>query len=109
MITLSMKSHHAGIGTIALTVLCSFASVADAQQVTVKPMTDIGEVMTEHAAIGKKDLWTGYVPEKIPVAVCDRVRAWLFFNPVGNLSAAFTFRMLRFTCCVSHVAKSEKN
>jgi len=79
MITLSMKSHRAGIGTIALTVLCSFASVADAQQVTVNPVTDIGAVMREHALIAENDLWPGFDPEQIPVAIYDSVNTWLFF------------------------------
>ena len=53
------KAHDAGIGTIGLTVLCSLASVADAQQVAVRPVTDIRAVMKEHAMIAGTDLWPG--------------------------------------------------
>ncbi len=43
MITLANKSHQAGIGAIVVMVLGGFASVADAQQVAVNPVTDIRE------------------------------------------------------------------
>ncbi len=75
-----MKFHCAGIGTIALTVLCGFASVADAQHIAVKPVTDIRAVMKEHALIAENDLWPGFDPEQIPVAIYDSVNTWLFFS-----------------------------
>jgi hypothetical protein len=64
--------------------------------------------MKEHAAISEIKLWPGFGPEHIPVAIYDSLRAWLFLNPASNQDATFTFRMLRFACCVSHVAKSGK-
>ena len=84
------KAHDAGIGTIGLTVLCSLASVADAQQVAVRPVTDIRAVMKEHAMIAGTDLWPGFAPEQIPVAIYDSVRTWLFFSdkpPEGFIPA----------------------
>ena len=75
-----MKFHCAGIGTIALTVLCGFASVADAQHIAVKPVTDIRAVMKEHALIAENDLWPGFDPEQIPVAIYDSVNTWFFFS-----------------------------
>ena len=75
-----MKSHCAVIGTIALTVLCGFASVADAQHIAVKPVTDIRAVMKEHALIAENDLWPGFDPEQIPVAIYDSVNTWFFFS-----------------------------
>jgi hypothetical protein len=80
MNTFSMKSHCAVIGTIALTVLCGFASVADAQHIAVKPVTDIRAVMKEHALIAENDLWPGFDPEQIPVAIYDSVNTWFFFS-----------------------------
>jgi hypothetical protein len=99
MITFSMKSHHTGIGTIALTVLCNFASVADAQHVAVKPVTDIRAVMREHALIAENDLWPGFDPEQIPVAIYDSVNTWLFFSeqvpdgfrPADDNAAAYIY------------------
>ncbi len=94
-----MKSHRAGIGTIALTVLCSFAYATDAQHVAVKPVTDIRAVMKEHALIAENDLWPGFDPEQIPVAICDSINTWLFFadqppegfKPADDYAGAYVY------------------
>ena len=80
MTTLTNKSHLSGIGAIIVMVLGGFASVADAQQAGAKPVTDIRAVMREHALIAENDLWPGFDPEQIPVAIYDSVRTWLFFS-----------------------------
>jgi hypothetical protein len=90
MTRLSIKSHHAGIGAICLTLLCSLASVADAQQGAVRPVADIRAVMKEHALIAGNDLWPGFNAGEIPLAVYDSVNTWLFFSdqpPEGFRSA----------------------
>jgi hypothetical protein len=80
-------------------LLPGLAYTADAQQSTPKPVTDIMEVMKEHAAISEINLWPGFAPEKIPVAVYDSVNTWLFFSdqppegfsPAENFEGAFFF------------------
>ncbi|MGE5349807.1 MAG: hypothetical protein ACM3NP_11105, partial [Actinomycetota bacterium] len=80
-------------------LLPGLAYTADAQQSTLKPVTDIMEVMKEHAAISEINLWPGFAPEKIPVAVYDSVNTWLFFSdqppegfsPAENFEGAFFF------------------
>lgn len=75
----STKSCRVGIGTIALLALCGFVSVADAQQVATIPVTDIREVMREHARIAESNLWPGFNVKEIPFAVYDSSNTWLFF------------------------------
>ena len=43
-------------------------------------MTDVREVMKEHAGIAEMQLWPGFVAKEIPVAVYDSVNTWLFFS-----------------------------
>jgi hypothetical protein len=64
---------------IAVLTLIVSASVAEAQQVAIKPVTDLMEVMREHAGIAETNLWPGFNVQKIPVAVYDSVNTWLFF------------------------------
>lgn len=80
MKVLPNKAHNAGIGTICLTVLCSLASVTYAQQVAVRPVTDIRAVMREHSLIAETSLWPGFMVKEIPVAVYDSVNTWLLFS-----------------------------
>lgn len=80
-------------------LLAGLAYTADAQQSTLKPVTDIREVMKEHVAISEIDLWPGFDPEQIPVAVYDSVNTWLFFSdqppegfsPAENFDGVFVF------------------
>lgn len=86
-------------GTMALLVVGFLSPVADAQQQAIKPVTDIREVMKEHAAIREINLWPGFDPEQIPVAVYDSVRTWLYFSeqqpeefkPVEGHAGVFVF------------------
>ncbi|MDZ7633973.1 MAG: hypothetical protein U5L72_05850 [Bacteroidales bacterium] len=78
-ITSSTKSGRISIGIIALLALGSSATMTDAQEVTVKPVTDVREVMREHALIAEVNLWPGFNLKEIPVAVYDSVNTWLFF------------------------------
>lgn len=64
---------------IAVLALVVFASPANAQQVAIKPVTDVMEVMKEHAGIAETNLWPGFDVREIPVAVYDSVNTWLFF------------------------------
>ena len=68
---------------IAVLALCGLASVAGAQQVAKKPVTDVREVMREHAVIAENSLWPGFDVEKIPVAVYDSANTWLFFSEIA--------------------------
>ena len=79
MIPFSIKSQGAGLVIITALTLGGFASVADAQQVAIKPVTDVREVMREHAGISEINLWPGINIKEIPVAVYDSVNTWLFF------------------------------
>lgn len=80
-------------------LLPGLAYMTDAQQTSVKPVTDIMEVMKEHAAISQINLWPGFDPERIPVAVYDSSRTWLFFseqppegfNPDEDFKGVFVF------------------
>lgn len=65
---------------IAVLALCGLASVAGAQQVAIKPVTDVMEVMREHSAIAEINLWPGFDIREIPVAAYDSVNTWLFFS-----------------------------
>jgi hypothetical protein len=65
--------------TIAILALGVFATVANAQQVALTPVTDVMEVMREHAGIAETNLWPGFNVKEIPVAVYDSVSTWLFF------------------------------
>ena len=64
---------------IAVLTLVVFASVAEAQQVAIKPVTDVREVMRDHAGIAQINLWPGFNIREIPVAIYDSVNTWLFF------------------------------
>jgi len=64
---------------IAVLTLVVIASVADAQQVANKTVTDVREVMREHDGIAEINLWPCFDLKKIPVAVYDSVNTWLFF------------------------------
>jgi hypothetical protein len=64
----------------AVLALGIFASVINAQQVATRPVTDIREVMREHARIAESNLWPGFSVKEIPVAVYDSVNTWLFFS-----------------------------
>ncbi|MRS03826.1 hypothetical protein EG832_11490 [bacterium] len=67
-------------GTITLLALIGLPHDVTARQTTAKPVTDIREVMKEHAAISEINLWPGFDPEQIPIAVYDSVNTWLFFS-----------------------------
>jgi len=64
----------------AVLALGIFASVTDAQQVATRPVTDVREVMREHALIAEMQLWPGFNVREIPVAVFDSVNTWFFFS-----------------------------
>jgi len=68
---------------IAVLALCGLASVAGAQPVAKKPVTDVREVMREHALIAESNLWPGFDVREIPVAVYDSVNTWLFFSDIA--------------------------
>jgi hypothetical protein len=80
-------------------VIGFLSPVAGAQQQAIKPVTDIREVMKEHAAIREINLWPGFDPEQIPVAVYDSTRTWLYFSelppevfrPVEDHAGVFVF------------------
>ncbi len=80
MLPISTSPRRAVSGTISMLVLSSLAFVADAQQVAIKPVTDIREVMREHALIAEMQLWPGFNVREIPVAVFDSVNTWLYFS-----------------------------
>ncbi|MHC1730556.1 MAG: hypothetical protein AB9888_00770 [Bacteroidales bacterium] len=82
MITMRFQSGQCrGVsGTMALLALSFLSPVADAQQPAINPVTDIREVMKEHAAIREINLWPGFDPVQIPVAVYDSSRTWLYFS-----------------------------
>ena len=80
MIPVSTQTHSAVFGTISCLVLSGLAFIADAQQVAVKPVTDIREVMREQALIAEMQLWPGFNVREIPVAVFDSVNTWFFFS-----------------------------
>jgi len=63
----------------AVLALGVFATVANAQQGTLTPVTDVMEVMREHTLIAEINLWPGFNIKEIPVAVYDSVNTWLFF------------------------------
>lgn len=75
----STRSFHAGITVIAVAALCVFSQIADGQQVVGMLVTDIREVMREHASIAGINLWPGFNAKEIPVAVYDSVSTWLLF------------------------------
>lgn len=86
-------------GTVTFLFLSSLAYVADAQQTILTPVTDIREVMKEHASISEINLWPGFDPGQIPVAVYDSARTWLFFcdqppegfRPADDYAGVFVF------------------
>ena len=80
MIPSSTSPRRAVSGTITLLILSGLPFVADAQQVAVKPVTDIREVMREHVLIAEMPLWPGFNLREIPVAIYDSVNTWLFFS-----------------------------
>jgi hypothetical protein len=65
---------------IALLALGVFVSVTNAQHGTITPVTDISEVMKEHAGIAEINLWPGFNVKEISVAVHDSVNTWLSFS-----------------------------
>ncbi len=96
--TLSI-SFRAATATMLFLFPCSYLYSADARQKTIEPVTDIREVMREHAAISEINLWPGFDPEQIPVAIYDSVNTWLFFSdqppegfsPAENFDGVFVF------------------
>jgi len=80
MISSSKHSPLTGIAIIAAVALMGVAPVTDAQQPAPNPVTDIREVMREHAVIAEINLWPGFNVKEIPVAVYDSVNTWLFFT-----------------------------
>ena len=68
---------------ITVLALCGLASVVEAQQVAIKPVTDVMEVMREHTLIAEINLWPGFNIKEIPVAVYDSVNTWLFFSDIA--------------------------
>jgi len=86
----SLKPFRIVTGTVTFLFLSSIAYIADAQQITHKPVTDIRELMNEHASICEINLWPGFDPGQIPVAVYDSVNTWLLFSdkpPEGFMPA----------------------
>jgi len=81
MIIIRFRSEQCRIvsGIIALLALGFLSPVADAQKPAIKPVTDVREVIREHAGIAESNLWPGFDLKKIPVAVYDSVNTWLFF------------------------------
>ena len=82
MKTIASSKHSplTGIAIIAVVALLGVGPVADAQQPAAKQVTDISEVMREHAAIAEINLWPGFNIKEIPVAVYDSINTWLFFS-----------------------------
>lgn len=100
IIHLATKLRRLTIATLVFFPLFNLLYVADARQTIVKPVTDIREVMMEHAAISEINLWPGFDPEQIPVAVYDSVNTWLFFSdqppegfsPAEDFEGVFVFK-----------------